>query len=59
MGVLEGSSFFVTCPLERRVALDSAIDNYLVEAPLGSTDRRIPIYAKTNCLMSYTMAIHH
>ena len=33
----------VTHPFERRSELNSAIDNYVEEGPLGSVDRRIPI----------------
>ena len=34
---------FRNVSIGRRVELDSTMDNYLVEVPLGSTDRRIPI----------------
>ena len=34
---------FVTHPIGRRSELNSAIDNYLEEGPLGTADRKIPI----------------
>ena len=42
-GLSSRKFLFVTHPIERRSEINSAIDNYLEEGPLGSTDRRIPI----------------